>query len=143
LPQAPQFIGSDTVLTQAIPHDRRPLPHTHALPVQVWLDPQRTAQPPQLLRSLVVFTQIPEHAICPLVQRDAPPEPPVPPELLVPPLPLLSPSSSGAGPQATAINAAMTRVSKARTVRARMPAILARFPRVAQGSAGTACHTSR
>ena len=97
LPQAPQFIASDTGLTHAVPHASSPPVQAQALLTQVCPTPQRVLHMPQWLKSVVVVTQTLPQLVCPLAQDDdLPAEPPVglvpalaPPEPALPALGVL------------------------------------------------------
>jgi hypothetical protein len=69
-PQAPQLLGSVTVLTQTPPQFFCPLGHTSTqLPVwQTWFSAHRLLQFPQLLGSVLVLTQVPLQRTSPVAQ---------------------------------------------------------------------------
>lgn len=90
VPHAPQFAGSETVLTQPVVHAVRPTVHVHWPEVQLWPVPQAVLHMPQWRRSVAVVVQTLLQLVCPSAQLG--PLPPTPPlgavPAVVPPVPV-------------------------------------------------------
>jgi hypothetical protein len=62
VPHAPQFAGSETVLTHVAPHGVRPAVHEHVPFKQLWPFPQALLHMPQWRMSFATDVHVPLHA---------------------------------------------------------------------------------